>query len=285
MSIISNLGNRLPSLYTGSQTNDSKATALQKTQAGTPAKVSGNPLDLSSRVASVGNATVDFAQDFVNSFAQTLFGDNAKGAVIDFDSASLETSSSFAAGVQQTRSGGNVTNAAAFSLTDSSHFIGKGTITTADGRKFDFEVEVQYNAELSAAASQTSKTDNLQKPDQATDTKDLPVMQLPNLDFPGTLADLFQLIGRNLQTALASNGQGGSNKSDDSIDRGTLRNLSLRLLNLVDSKDANTYSQPTAADKAKAAAGVTDAEPKAPAAADTDAGAEAAKPASDSASV
>ncbi|MYM37580.1 hypothetical protein GTP38_24960 [Duganella sp. FT94W] len=285
MSIISNLGNRLPSLYTGSQTNDSKATALQKTQAGTPAKVSGNPLDLSSRVASVGNATVDFAQDFVNSFAQTLFGDNAKGAVIDFDSASLETSSSFAAGVQQTRSGGNVTNAAAFSLTDSSHFIGKGTITTADGRKFDFEVEVQYNAELSAAASQTSKTDNLHKPDQATDTKDLPVMQLPNLDFPGTLADLFQLIGRNLQTALASNGQGGSNKSDDSIDRGTLRNLSLRLLNLVDSKDANTYSQPTAADKAKAAAGVTDAEPKAPAAADTDAGAEAAKPASDSASV
>lgn len=289
MSIISNLGNRLPSLYTGSQTNDSKATALQKTQAGTPAKVSGNPLDLSSRVASIGNATVDFAQDFVNSFAQTLFGDNAKGAVIDFDSASLETSSSFAAGVQQTRSGGNVTNAAAFSLTDSSHFIGKGTITTADGRKFDFEVEVQYNAELSAAASQSSKTDNLPKQDQdqdqANDTKDLPVMQLPNLDFSGTLADLFQLIGRNLQTALASNGQGGSNQTDDSIDRGTLRNLSLRLLNLVDSKDANTYSQPTAADKAKAAAGAPDAEPKAPAVADTDAAAEAAKPASDSASV
>nr|WP_315257007.1 hypothetical protein [uncultured Duganella sp.] len=288
MSIISNLGSRLPSLYTGSQANDNKATALQKTPAATPGKVSGSPLDLTSRVASLGSATVDFAQDFVNSFTKALFGDDAKGAVIDFDSASLETTSTFAAGVQQTRSGGNVTNAAAFSLSDSSHFVGKGTITTADGRKFDFEVEVQYNAELSAAASQTSKLDDLRKPDQATDTKDLPVVQLPNLDFPGTLADLFQLIGRNLQSALSS-GDKGDSKTDDGIDRTALRNLSLRLLNLVDSKDANTYAPPTAADKAKAAANATDVEPKEPAAAETPAPAASAAgtaaPASDTAPV
>ncbi|MBV7535270.1 hypothetical protein KW842_05755 [Duganella sp. sic0402] len=262
MSIISNLGNRLPSLYSGSQAADSKATTLQKTQGVTPAKVGSNPLDLTSRVASVGNATVDFAQDFVNSFTQALFGDDAKGAVIDFDSASLETTSTFAAGVQQSRSGNSVTNAAAFSLTDSSHFVGKGTITTADGRKFDFEVEVQYDAELSAAASQTSNANNADSKPRAeanTDTQDLPVVQLPNLDFPGTLADLFQLIGRNLQSALSSGGQAGS-KTDDGIDRSTLRSLSLRLLNLVDSKDTNTYAAPTAADKAKAAAGATDAE-------------------------
>jgi hypothetical protein len=107
-------------------------------------------------VAAVGNATVDFAQDFVSSFTQALFGDDAKGAVIDFDSASLETSSSYAVGYQHTQGANGTTDAAAFSLTDSSHFIGKGTITTADGRKFDFEVEVQYNYELNAAASQTS---------------------------------------------------------------------------------------------------------------------------------
>lgn len=263
MSIISNLGSRLPSLYTGNQGNDNKASALQKTQAATPAKLSNNPLDLTSRVAALGNATVDFAEDFVNSFTQALFGDAAKGAVIDFDSASLETTSTFAAGVQQTRSGGSVTNAAAFSLTDSSHFIGKGTITTADGRKFDFEVEVQYNAELSAAASQTTDTADLPKPGWATDTKDLPVVQLPNLDFPGTLADLFQLIGRDLQTALANNDK-GNGKNEDGIDRNTLRSLSLRLLDLVDSKDTNTYAAPTAADKAKAAANATDVEPVAP---------------------
>jgi hypothetical protein len=278
MSIISNLGNRLPSLYTGSQANDSKATALQKTQAATPAKLSSSPLDLQSRVASLGNATVDFAEDFVNSFTQALFGDDAKGAVIDFDSASLETTSTFAAGVQQTRNANGVTNAAAFSLTDSSHFVGKGTITTADGRKFDFEVEVQYNAELSAAASQTTQgadADSLTQQPQQTDTKDLPVVQLPNLDFPGTLADLFQLIGRNLQTALAS-GNNASNQTDDGIDRNTLRSLSLRLLNLVDSKDTNTYAAPSAADKAKAAASATDLEAEAPTAVETPAPAAAA---------
>jgi hypothetical protein len=278
MSIISNLGNRLPSLYTGSQANDSKATALQKTQATTPAKLSSSPLDLQSRVASLGNATVDFAEDFVNSFTQALFGDDAKGAVIDFDSASLETTSTFAAGVQQTRNANGVTNAAAFSLTDSSHFVGKGTITTADGRKFDFEVEVQYNAELSAAASQTTQgadADSLTQQPQQTDTKDLPVVQLPNLDFPGTLADLFQLIGRNLQTALAS-GDNASNQTDDGIDRNTLRSLSLRLLNLVDSKDTNTYAAPSAADRAKAAASATDLEAEAPTAVETPAPAAAA---------
>jgi len=260
MSTISNLGGRWPSLYTGSQ----QTSGLQKTQGATPAAKSSNPLDLDSRVASVGNATVDFAQDFVNSFAQTLFGDNAKGATIDFDSASLEASSSYAAGYQHTEGANGVSDAAAFSLTDSSHFIGKGTITTADGRKFDFEVEVQYNYQLDAAASQTSDSnESLPLPADSGDqpsAKDLPTVQVPNIDFPGTLADLFQLIGRDLHTALANNNDNNS-KTSDGIDRNTLRNLSLRLLNLVDSKDTNTYAPPTAAEKAKAAANTEAAAP------------------------
>ncbi|WP_211923198.1 hypothetical protein [Duganella radicis] len=248
MSTISNLGSRWPSLYNGSQ----QTSGLQKTQASTPSAKSGGVLDLDSRVASVGNATVDFAQDFVNSFAKTLFGDDAKGAVIDFDSASLEASSSYAVGYQHTEGANGVSDAAAFSLTDSSHFIGKGTITTADGRKFDFEVEVQYNYQLDAAASQTSSAPQEQEESNQPSTKDLPTVQLPNIDFPGTLADLFKLIGRDLQTALASDND-NNNKTADGIDRNTLRNLSLRLLNLVDSKDTNTYAPPTAAEKAKAA--------------------------------
>ncbi|MHA4866652.1 hypothetical protein ACXZ1M_02995 [Duganella sp. PWIR1] len=261
MSSISNLNSRWPSLYTGAQPTDGKASALQKTQGLAPAVKSGNPLDLESRVASVGNATVDFAQDFVSSFTQALFGDAAKGAVIDFDSASLETSSSYAVGYQRSEGANGVSEAAAFSLSDSSHFIGKGTITTADGRKFDFEVEVQYNYDLDAAASRSSGADP--QPAQELDanqpsTNDLPTVQLPNIDFPGTLADLFKLIGRDLQTALASSND-SDRKTGDGIDRNTLRSLSLRLLNLVDSKDANTYAAPTAADKAKAAASATDA--------------------------
>jgi hypothetical protein len=272
MSTISNLGGRWPSLYTGNQPTDSKTSALQKTQGSSPAAKSSNPLDLDSRVASVGNATVDFAQDFVSSFTQALFGDAAKGAVIDFDSASLETSSSYAVGYQHSEGANGVTDTAAFSLSDSSHFIGKGTITTADGRKFDFEVEVQYNYELNAAASQTSDAKQLPTQDDSSDqpsTKDLPTVQLPNIDFPGTLADLFKLIGRDLQTALASSNDNNS-KTGDGIDRNTLRSLSLRLLNLVDSKDTNTYNAPSAADKAKAAAGASDA----PTTADTPAPAE-----------
>jgi hypothetical protein len=259
MSTISNLGNRWSNLYTGGQQNDSKASALQKPQSGTAAALSSNPLDLSKRVAAVGNATVDYAQDFVNSFTQSLFGDDAKGATIDFDSASLDVSSGYAAGVQQTQDVNGVSTAAAFSLTDSSHFLGKGTITTADGRKFDFEVEVQYNYELDAAASQTTDTSSTDQSSQSGDdssTQGLPTVQLPNVDFPGTLADLFQLIGRNLQTALSSNDS--SNKASDGIDNNALRSLSLRLLNLVDSKDTNTYSALSTTDKAKAAAASTD---------------------------
>ncbi|WP_166454837.1 hypothetical protein [Duganella aquatilis] len=261
MSIISNLGARLPaSLYTGNQKTDSQTSALQKTQAASPATQSAKSLDLESRVASMGNATVDFAQSFVNSFTQALFGDAAKGATIDFDSASLEASSSLAVGYQHTQGANGTSDAAGFSLTDSSHFIGKGTITTADGRKFDFEVEVQYNAELSAAASQSSDAASQPAQDQSSSDKpsaSLPTLQVPNIDFPGTLADLFQLIGRDLQTALGSSGNSNS-KTDDGIDHNTLRGLSLRLLNLVDSKDVNTYSAPTAADKAKTATSATD---------------------------
>ncbi|RZT09663.1 hypothetical protein SAMN05216319_1899 [Duganella sp. CF402] len=289
MSTISNLGGRWPALYTGQQ-NGNRPGAVQKTQDASPAIKSGGALDLDKRVAAVGNATVDFAQDFVSSFTQALFGDDAKGAVIDFDSASLETSSSYAVGYQHTEGANGVTDAAAFSLSDSSHFIGKGTITTADGRKFDFEVEVQYNYELNAAASQTS---SLPAPEQDSDkpsTKDLPSVQLPNIDFPGTLADLFKLIGRDLHTALSSNDD--NSKTAEGIDRNTLRSLSLRLLNLVDSKDANTYAPPSSADKAKAAAsaGETQADSDAPVASDTPAATEtpaaadaAAAPAADDA--
>jgi hypothetical protein len=258
MSTIPALGARSQpaSLYTANPRNDGKtdgATALQKTKgfSASPISLSDDGLDLQKRVASVGNATVDFAQDFVSSFTQALFGDAAKGAVIDFDSASLETSSSYALGALHSQGAQGTTDVAALQLSDSSHFIGKGTITTADGRKFDFEVEVQYNYELNAAASQTTAPQQADDKPKAATTKDLPNVQLPNIDFPGTLADLFKLIGVDLQSALASSD--GDSQTSDGIDRNTLRSLSLRLLNLVDSKDTNTYADLNVADKAKSA--------------------------------
>ena len=261
MATIPALGARnLPATYypasQKAETKSSNTPATQKAgDASALSSLSNDALDMQKRVASLGNATVDFAQDFVNSFTQALFGDAAKGATIEFDSASLEASSSYAVGVQQTSNANGVRTLAGLSLTDSSHFLGKGTITTADGRKFEFEVEVKYDYQLSAAAGTdqpaASKADSA-KP-QTVDLSDLPTVKVPNIDFPGTLADLFQLIGRDLQSALAS-GDGKTDQTSDNIDRNTLRGLSMRLLNLVDSKNADTYTAPSAADKAKSAA-------------------------------
>ena len=262
MATIPALGARnLPANYTPAapRADGKPANTPATQQAGTASslsKLSSNALDMQQRVASLGNATVDFAQNFVNSFTQALFGDDAKGATIDFDSASLEASSSIAMGVQQTSDANGVRTLAGLSLSDSSHFIGKGTITTADGRKFDFEVEVKYEFQLDVAAgSQTGKpaADKTDAKPQNGNLADLPTVKVPNIDFPGTLADLFQLIGRDLQSALASSAD-QSDQASDNIDRNTLRGLSLRLLNLVDSKNADTYTMPSAADKAKSAA-------------------------------
>lgn len=296
MSTISALTSRnLPaSLYAGSVPNDSKTSASRQVQASNTVPASANPVSsigagtasnaLDQHLAAVSNDTIDYAQSFLSSFAQTLFGSSGKDAQISFDSASLDSSSTVAAGVRQTSGSFGSSSAAAFQLTDSSHFIGKGTITTADGRKFDFEVEVQYDAQLSAAASRSSSAlnglsdrngsspqllDSLSSQQSpaaqseasrslTTSTSDLPKVQLPNIDFPGTLSDLFKLIGLDLQSAL-STGDSSPDRSSDGIDRNTLRSLSLRLLNLVNSKDTNTYSAPSAADKAKAVSGDSDA--------------------------
>lgn len=253
---------------TGTSAN---ATGTQKAGGvSSPLSLSNDALDMQKRVASLGSATVDFAQSFMNSFTQALFGDDAKGATIDFDSASLEASSSYALGVAQTSGSDGVRTLAGLSMSDSSHFIGKGTITTADGRKFDFEVEVKYEARLDAVSSRSGNGgDQLTRADRADqadnkaqtvdlrDLADLPTVKLPNIDFPGTLSDLFQLIGRDLQSALGT-GDDGSDQTSDHIDSNTLRGLSLRLLNLVDSKNTDTYTiptaAPTAADQAKTAA-------------------------------
>lgn len=254
----------------GASTNTTTgATATQKAgNVSSPLSLSNDALDMQKRVASLGSATVDFAQSFMNSFTQALFGDDAKGATIDFDSASLEASSSYALGVAQTSGSDGVRTLAGLSMSDSSHFIGKGTITTADGRKFDFEVEVKYEARLDAVSSSSSsnsnsadRADNKAQTVDLRDLADLPTVKVPNIDFPGTLSDLFQLIGRDLQSALGT-GDDGSDQTSDNIDSNTLRGLSLRLLNLVDSKNTDTYTvpsavptaAPTAADQAKTAA-------------------------------
>lgn len=206
-------------------------------------------IDLQQRVESLGHSTVDLAQSLVGSFAQQLFGDAAKDATISFDAISLDTSASFAAGIQHSEGAGHVTDAAAFSLTESSHFIGKGTITTADGRTFDFEVEVQYDYALEAAASKsrslpaTVPGKDGEAPRSAADP--LPEIQFPDIRFPGSLQDLFRLFDKPLKTDVVQRDQGQGNDQK-------LGTLSLRLLNLVDNKGPQDIYHPS--DRSKAVA-------------------------------
>lgn len=256
----------------------------------TPVSLSQGGLDLSAqglaaRAETLGENTVDFAQNFVSSFTQQFFGDAGKGATISFDSASIESEAGFAAGVEHSQDASGTTDSAALSVNESAHFIGKGTITTADGHTYQFEVEVEYSASADVAASSTSSAASAADDSASSapasslpsssspapaasdgtssgDTASLPTLQLPAIDFAGSLSDLFKLLGNKLQTAVpaqsgSANGSGSatdaSNNTSSSDPAGT---LSLKLLKLLqqDFKTDNTPATSPSATSAQSAA-------------------------------
>ncbi|MBC7857237.1 MAG: hypothetical protein H7Z39_00370, partial [Burkholderiaceae bacterium] len=254
MSQLSALGSRqlqAPTLSNDARQADAKSSALSTS--GAPVfngknaldavSLSKNALDLSTqglskRVDELGNATIDAAQNFMASFAQSLFGDAAKGATLSFDEASISAQSGFAAIARHSEGPNGVSDGAAFSLNESSHFIGKGTITTADGQSFEFEIEVQYESRIEAAASRSTSFDAPGRSGQtpAADKDVLPKRQLPDVDFGGNLGDLFKLLGRYLQSQVSApaDADADANSNADSAkqaDQGGT--LSLRLLNLI----------------------------------------------------
>lgn len=210
----------------------SAADALMQRTSQDVVALSKKGLDLSAqglaqRTDALGNATLDVAQDFVGNMARQLFGD---GASISFDSVDLSAASGYAAQASSISGAGGTRNAAAFSLLDNAHFIGKGTITTADGQTFDFELEVQYESKISASAAYETSNE-----EQAADTDDggaLPTLQLPSMNFAGSLGDLFKMLGQQLQSSIYNAGQDSvdqtQSKPGDEV--GSLR---LRLLNLL----------------------------------------------------
>lgn len=198
---------------------------------------------LQARIGELGNSTVDLAQKLLTTFARRLFGDAAKGASIDFGAVSLDTEANFgaAAGTE----GAN--RAAAFSYQESADFIGTGQIITEDGQTFDFEIEIKYEASVEASAVETSappKGGGVTAPDVLA----LTGKPLPAIKFPGSLNDLFKLLGRELRSGVSGN------------DSGENGNLTLRLLRLVDRaallapRAAPDDPQATPTERAKAAA-------------------------------
>ena len=212
------------------------ASPLMQRTAQDVVALSKNGLDLSARGLSqrtdaLGNATVDVAQDFLTNMTRQLFGD---GATIAFDSVDLQAGSSFSSGNASVSGAGSSSRAAAFSLDENAHFIGKGKITTADGQTFDFELEVQYQSNISAGAFAQTQDDAQEVP--PSDDAALPAKELPATTFAGNLHDLFKLLGQQLQSNLyqsASDGASASGKDGD-----LAGSLSLRLLKLVQPDNA-----------------------------------------------
>ena len=216
---------------TGSGATGLAASPLMQRTAQDVVALSKNGLDLSAkglsqRTDALGNATVDVAQDFLSTMTRQMFGDGAK---ISFDSVDLQAGSSFSSGSTSVAGANGSSRAAAFSLDENAHFIGKGKITTADGQTFDFEVEVQYQSNISAGMLEHTQSETPEAP--ASDDGALPAKQLPDTHFGGNLHDLFKLLGQQLQSNLY---QGMSDGASASGNDGDLAgSLSLRLLKLV----------------------------------------------------
>ncbi|QYG08538.1 hypothetical protein [Janthinobacterium sp. PAMC25594] len=220
---------------TGSGAMGLAASPLMQRTAQDVVALSKNGLDLSAkglsqRTDALGNATVDVAQDFLGNMTRQLFGD---GATIAFDSVDLQAGSSFSSGSASVSGAGSSRAAAAFSLDENAHFIGKGKITTADGQTFDFELEVQYQSNISAGALVQTQDDAQEVP--PPDDAALPAKELPATTFAGNLRDLFKLLGQQLQSNIFnnnvnSNADGASASGKDGDLAGS---LSLRLLKLV----------------------------------------------------
>jgi hypothetical protein len=103
---------------------------------------------MQQRVDDLGKATTQLAGDLIGQFAQALFGDQAKGMTLQMDEMSLSVESNFTAISQQSAQG----SASAFRLSDTSHFSGKGTLTTADGQRFDIEIDIRYESLIEGAS-------------------------------------------------------------------------------------------------------------------------------------
>lgn len=162
-----------------------------------------------TRAGELASSTVDVAQKFVDTLVQRLFGDAGRAATVSVAAVSAQAQTAF------TGEAGPATGTA-LSLRASASFTGSGEIATADGQRFAFTLELAYQASVQAALAPSPAPARLLAPDVLT----LTGTPLPAIEFPGSLNDLFKLLGRELRAPLGGKDGGGD--------------LTMRLLRLVD---------------------------------------------------
>lgn len=253
MSQLPAIANRQSAANTLSQTSpkaagngNGAANALMQRTAQDMVALSKKGLDLSAqglsdRTDALGNATIDVAQDLLGNMARQLFGD---GAAINFDSVDLSASSGYAAQMASYAGPNGRAGMAGFSLAENAHFIGKGTITTADGQSFEFEIEVQYESKISASAQYQSQAEAAAAGEGAEDGSELPSVDLPKMDFAGNLSDLFKMLGQQLRSSIYDAQAAQDEKAGAANEAGS---LTLRLLDLVQQPKAEAAAMPAPA--------------------------------------
>jgi hypothetical protein len=224
---------------------DSNTVALSDAGKALAQQSVGDASSMLQRASDFASATIDAAKTFVSNFAESLFGDAAKGMTLSFDTSSISASSSFASALQHSEGSNGTSDSAALRFEDASDFVGTGTITTADGHRFSFEVEVHYESTLEMSASSSSSNaprsagiagDSLWGHGNAPiEHRQRPTAQREGLaaHFPGSVSELFKMFD---QGALDLPFQGPAKGNDDKAP--DLGKLTLRLLDLFSSADA-----------------------------------------------
>ncbi|MES2014863.1 MAG: hypothetical protein V4484_00080 [Pseudomonadota bacterium] len=177
---------------------------------------------LQSRVIGLASSTSEAAQHFMTAIAQRLFGDQADTAQVSYNMTAFTASASYASSSSDTSSAEGTTHNDTFNLSESASFTGTGQISTDDGRVFDFELSVKYEARVEATSTEQTSKPEIVSPDVLV----LTGKPLPAIKFPGSLDDLFKLLSRELRTDVS----GTQGPNSDPVGG----NLTLRLMRLVD---------------------------------------------------
>jgi hypothetical protein len=220
MSVLSTL----PALSSRDWFNPSSTSASERINK-TPQNTNSQPSKIEQRVTQLGKNTLDLAQNLLSSFASQLLGDSAKGMEVSFSDIELSASSEASMSLSQRSNSTSSLQSASFSLNDRSSFVGKGTITTADGQRFEFELEISYESRQSATYTQQT-TQTSQTPTQQRDEPDTtPQTDGTKLNYQGIAADLLQsLSAEPIPLPFKSNSDEATPREGD---------LVLKLLNLA----------------------------------------------------
>ncbi|PHV13166.1 hypothetical protein [Chitinimonas sp. BJB300] len=197
MNINTSNNSSLPVALNGAA-NTAQRTAMQRQNGGQEkSPLSLDKLDdlVTKRIEQLNTSMTDMAQRLVKGFTGLLLGDAAEGAQISFSEASLASMSRFGATSMSQQDENGRVDAAGFSLQEASMFKGKGTITTADGRSFEFEMEIRYSASIeSSAVTQSSNGQQSQGQGQEK-VGNQDSYALPDVThFLGTAADLLDRL-------------------------------------------------------------------------------------------